>query len=311
MAVTPGPYPKPGELEKAFSNRLPDKNSELLEAARKLRIAQRDYMANRGNEEKGRAVANAAAVLDIAIEHADVLARNSVFHPYCHRCEKPAPSSGGCNQADCGIRCLPSAETTVPIHPLAKAVRWVLNDAYYKAPEQIGMVAERWIDKLREAMEQEGKPAAAASLVDAALSSDPCIVLTYAGLLIEDDSPLLNDAEWLKGALGSKDEGYDSPSYGMPLLRLGIQNNLTDQDAIDYIKRRRMPNAALSTDERTKADLRLLNAIVALVDEDAGRITRLGLKEYACGWCGKRKHFPRERPPISMIEALPPHGERK
>lgn len=45
-----------------------------------------------------------------------------------------------------------------PIHPLVEAVRWILQDAAYKAPEQIGVVAERWIDRLRDAMTQEGKP---------------------------------------------------------------------------------------------------------------------------------------------------------
>ena len=34
---------------------------------------------------------------------------------------------------------------------MEEAVDWVLNDAAYKAPEQIGIVAERWIEKLREA----------------------------------------------------------------------------------------------------------------------------------------------------------------
>jgi hypothetical protein len=32
---------------------------------------------------------------------------------------------------------------------------------------------------------------------------------------------------------------------------------------------------------------------------------RLGLKEHACDWCGKRKHFPAEKPPMSLNEAWP------
>jgi hypothetical protein len=35
---------------------------------------------------------------DISMPVADV------FHPYCKHCEKPAPSSGGCNSTECGIR---------------------------------------------------------------------------------------------------------------------------------------------------------------------------------------------------------------
>jgi hypothetical protein len=43
----------------------------LLEAAKNLRAAQRDYMANRGDEEKGRAVAAAATALDAQIERVE------------------------------------------------------------------------------------------------------------------------------------------------------------------------------------------------------------------------------------------------
>lgn len=32
---------------------------------------------------------------------------------------------------------------------MADAVRWVLQDAVYKAPEQVGPIAQRWIDRLR------------------------------------------------------------------------------------------------------------------------------------------------------------------
>ena len=35
------------------------------------------------------------------------------------------------------------------VRALREAVRWILNDAAYKAPEQIGIVAERWLDRLR------------------------------------------------------------------------------------------------------------------------------------------------------------------
>ena len=37
---------------------------------------------------------------------------------------------------------------------LREAIRWVTNDARYKAPEQIGIVAERWIDRLKAALEK-------------------------------------------------------------------------------------------------------------------------------------------------------------
>lgn len=36
------------------------------------------------------------------------------------------------------------------------------------------------------------------------------------------------------------------------------------------------------------------------------RYFRLGLKGYRCDWCGKERHFPKEKPPISLIEAWPP-----
>ncbi len=35
---------------------------------------------------------------------------------------------------------------------LEQVVRWVLNDAAYKAPEQIGDEARRWVEALREAV---------------------------------------------------------------------------------------------------------------------------------------------------------------
>jgi hypothetical protein len=44
---------------------------KLLEAAKALRAAQRTYLADRGNEAKGRAVGDAAATLDRAIEEAE------------------------------------------------------------------------------------------------------------------------------------------------------------------------------------------------------------------------------------------------
>jgi hypothetical protein len=44
------------------------------------------------------------------------------------------------------------------VKELEAAVEWVLNDALYKAPEQIGVVPERWIDRLKEARAgKEGK----------------------------------------------------------------------------------------------------------------------------------------------------------
>lgn len=36
------------------------------------------------------------------------------FHPYCKKCGKPAPSSGGCNQFGCGIRTVPEK---MPLRP--------------------------------------------------------------------------------------------------------------------------------------------------------------------------------------------------
>jgi len=45
--------------------------SDLLEAAKALRAAQRAYMADRGNEALGKAVGAAAAVLDEAIAQAE------------------------------------------------------------------------------------------------------------------------------------------------------------------------------------------------------------------------------------------------
>lgn len=45
----------------------------LLEAAKNLRAAQRAYMADRGNNELGRRVAEAAAALDLAIEAMEAL----------------------------------------------------------------------------------------------------------------------------------------------------------------------------------------------------------------------------------------------
>jgi hypothetical protein len=41
---------------------------------------------------------------------------------------------------------------------LRDAVNWILNDVAYKAPEQVGLAAERWIQKLREAVEPEPEP---------------------------------------------------------------------------------------------------------------------------------------------------------
>jgi hypothetical protein len=45
--------------------------TELLLAAKAMRAAQRAYMADRGNETLGKAVADAAADLDAAIEQAE------------------------------------------------------------------------------------------------------------------------------------------------------------------------------------------------------------------------------------------------
>ena len=68
------------------------------------------------------------------------------------------------------------------------------------------------------------------------ISHKPRIVLTYAGFLVDDNSPLLQDQEWLKNVIGSRSD--DDADYGRPLLMLTIDPHLTDQDAIDYIKER-------------------------------------------------------------------------
>lgn len=44
----------------------------------------------------------------------------------------------------------PSRREALP-EGLVEAVEWVLRDASYKAPEQVGMVARRWLDRLRAA----------------------------------------------------------------------------------------------------------------------------------------------------------------
>lgn len=44
---------------------------ELIDAARALRTAQKDYLADRGNEDKGRAVGAAAKVLDEKLAEID------------------------------------------------------------------------------------------------------------------------------------------------------------------------------------------------------------------------------------------------
>lgn len=46
-------------------------SNALLEAAKKLRAAQRAYMADRGNEILGKQVAIAATELDVAIAEAE------------------------------------------------------------------------------------------------------------------------------------------------------------------------------------------------------------------------------------------------
>lgn len=41
------------------------------------------------------------------------------------------------------------------IDVLERAIKWVLTDASFKAPEQIDDIAERWIDVLQDAFEAE------------------------------------------------------------------------------------------------------------------------------------------------------------
>jgi hypothetical protein len=55
-----------------------------------------------------------------------------------------------------GIASIPES-VAVPeqsIEALREAAEWVINDANYKAPEQIGEVAERWLGRLRAALSQ-------------------------------------------------------------------------------------------------------------------------------------------------------------
>ena len=43
------------------------------------------------------------------------------------------------------------AEQDAEFKAVMPVVRWIVEDANYKAPEQIGTVAERWIERLRDA----------------------------------------------------------------------------------------------------------------------------------------------------------------
>ena len=42
---------------------------------------------------------------------------------------------------------------------LLEAVKWVLNDANFRAPEQVGSAAQRWIDRLQDAVQPRTAPA--------------------------------------------------------------------------------------------------------------------------------------------------------
>ena len=50
------------------------------------------------------------------------------------------------------LKASPSATATPD--PIVEAVRWVVNDANYKAPEQVGSVAWKWILRLRDALQR-------------------------------------------------------------------------------------------------------------------------------------------------------------
>lgn len=81
-----------------------------------------------------------------------------------------------------GPGCASAASHVAPIHPLVEAVRWILQDAAYKAPEQIGVVAERWIDRLRDAMTQEGKPVSVPSTIAPNMGEASIIAEKYAAM---------------------------------------------------------------------------------------------------------------------------------
>ena len=49
----------------------------------------------------------------------DAAHTEKLFHPYCQKCEKPAPSSGGCALPECGIR---SAQSETPAMPTGKVL---------------------------------------------------------------------------------------------------------------------------------------------------------------------------------------------
>jgi hypothetical protein len=55
-----------------------------------------------------------------------------------------------CNQEIAALRASRDAERA-EVARLRAAIEWVLNDAYYKAPEQIDEVARRWISRLKDA----------------------------------------------------------------------------------------------------------------------------------------------------------------
>lgn len=63
----------------------------------------------------------------------------------------------------------------------------------------------------------------------------PRIVLTFCGLLVDDNSSLLNDKNWLKEAIGARGNDQDES----PVLKLVVSPALIDQEAVDFIKARR------------------------------------------------------------------------
>lgn len=73
---------------------------------------------------------------------------------------------------------------------------------------------------------------------------EPRIVLTYANLLIDDDAPVLQDQDWLRGAVGSVSEEGDD--YGCSLFKLSLHPTLTDLEALHYVQERAKSKAPLT-----------------------------------------------------------------
>ena len=79
---------------------------------------------------------------------------------------------------------------------------------------------------------------ALSSLSDGKQANEPRIVLCWNGLLIPDNSELLDDKQWLADTVDSV-QSDDGAYPGEPLMELGVSPHLTGQAAVDYIKERR------------------------------------------------------------------------